>query len=87
MGSTPLAEAVTKSIGISAVLPGSKECHQSMRSSTSFFCSSLVGDRFVTPAGLPIRYSGLVNSCAISSEPYSFFVPSLRVTVMMLPFA
>src|ERR1700759_5326472 len=93
-GSTPDADAVTRSTGTGAVLPGSAARNVAMRCLTASISAGLVGPRFDAPDddglfgngdvadGRGQKYFGSVNACPMSSEPSEW--PSFSIT---LPFA
>src|SRR5262245_63297214 len=93
-GSSPLADAVTRSTGTGAVLPGSAARSASTRSWTDFTSAGFVGLRFEpdddaalfgngeVAEGRPQKYFGSSNGWPISDEPTT--LPSLT---SRLPFA
>src|SRR5262245_34308638 len=93
-GSSPLPDAVTRSIGTGAVLPGSAACSASMRCLTASASALLVGPRFdpddaallsangAVADGRLQKYFGSVNGWPISAEPSGLPLRSIR-----LPFA
>src|SRR6185312_11553732 len=93
-GSRPLADAVTRSTGTAAVLPGSTACSAAMRCFTASVSAGLVGPRFepdddaalygfgVVADGRPQKYPGPVNDWPISAEP-----TGLRSCMIRLPLA
>src|SRR5215471_16653009 len=88
-GSRPLPEAVTRSTGTGAVLPGSAARSASTRACTVLIRSGLVGLRFepdddaalsgngVVADGRPQKYLGSSNGWPISAEPIAF--PSFTI--------
>ena len=80
-GSRPLAEAVTRSTGTGAVLPGSAARNTAMRCFTASVSAGLVGPRLEPDEALalyafgevadgrPQKYFGSVNDWPISTEP------------------
>src|SRR5437879_13449439 len=90
-GSSPLADAGTRSTGTGAVLPGSAARSVATRSCTGCTRSGFVGLRFEPdeePAlsgngevadGRPQKYLGSSNGCPIRAEPTG--LPFLRITL------
>src|SRR5579862_605965 len=93
-GSRPLADAVTRSTGTEAGLPGSAARNASMRCFTASVSAELFGPRFDAPEaeglfvngdvadGLLQKYFGSVNAWPINSEPSGLLLCSIT-----LPFA
>src|SRR5689334_3367845 len=93
-GSRPLAEAVTRSTGTGAVLPGSAARSASTRSCTALVRAGFVGPRLDPDDAAALygngdvadgrlqKYLGSSKACPMSSEPTTF--PSLTIR---LPFA
>src|SRR6185437_1816527 len=90
-GSSPLADAVTRSTGTGRLLPGSACCSAEILFFTASINAGLSGPR-LEPAeaaallgcgevaeGLPQKYSGLLKFCPISAEPT--ILPSLSISV------
>src|SRR5215813_13871841 len=88
-GSSPLPEAVTRSTGTGAVLPGSAARSPSTRDWTALIRSGLVGLWFepdeeaalyangVVADGRPQKYFGSSNGWPMSAEPTT--LPSLTI--------
>src|SRR5438445_9078305 len=90
-GSSPEPDAVTRSTGTGAALPGSAACNASMRCLTASVNALLVGPRFepvdeaalfgdgVVADGRGQKYFGSANGWPISSEPSGLSLGPIRL--------
>src|SRR5689334_13503708 len=90
-GSSPLPDAVTRSTGTGAVLPGSAARNASMRCFTASVSALLVGPRLEpldaallsangeVADGRLQKYFGSENGCPISSEPSALSPRSIKL--------